>query len=50
MINGVWLLVNGKKVAAVRLPDGTVEPLPADQGPAPVVELSPQPSVYEEAD
>ena len=27
MKNGTWLIIDGKRVGAVRLPDGTVEPV-----------------------
>ena len=50
MNKGCWLLVDGKKVAAVRQPDGTVVPLEEQPGPASTVDLSPQPSVGEEVD
>ena len=50
MNKGCWLLVDGKKVAAIRQPDGAVVPLEEQPDPTSTVDLSPRPSVVEEDD
>lgn len=35
MTGGCWLLLDGKKVAAVRQPDGTAKPLKKQPAPTP---------------
>ena len=51
MNKGCWLLTkDGKKVAAIRQPDGTVVPLEEQPGPTSTVDLSPRPSAVEEDD